>query len=198
MTNQINRNCNPHSPPIKVQPLKKNISRVNKKRLSNLHSSLGVISSQLNILNTLISLVNPKLMFNNRAARLAAYWYTAAWWVSSNAASSAALGINLDEFSFTSPAESSAVIEASGFIGDRVKHWIIEVKDRDIILSSEHAKRITAAISFLVNLNRLIPFEGVLSDVDVLGGFKFLYDVLWVLETWVHGTTWEALWSVTA
>jgi len=99
------------------------------------------------------------------------------------AASTAELGVNLDELSLSSAAEGQAVVAAPRLVGDVIKHGIVEVDDGDVVLGTEEAAGLSTAVTLLGGLDGGVPLNGVLANVYVLGGLHLLNDVLGVLDT---------------
>mmetsp|Transcript_74200 Transcript_74200/g.179475 ORF Transcript_74200/g.179475 Transcript_74200/m.179475 type:complete len:218 (+) Transcript_74200:74-727(+) len=146
------------------------------------HALAGVVPGIPDVGNGISGLGDEDLVLNDRAAEATAHGGTEEGGDGAVTATAAELGVDLDELALASAAEGAAVVAAAGLVGDPVKHGIVEVDDRDIILGAEEAAALAAAVALLGSHHRGVPLDGVLTDVDVLGGLHLLDNVLRVLH----------------
>lgn len=93
----------------------------------------------------------------------------------------------LDELALSTADAGGHAVAAGGLVRDGVEHRVVEVEDGHIVLRAEQAAGGAEAVSLLGGLEGRVPLEGVLTDVDVLGGLHLLDDVLGVLDAGADG-----------
>mmetsp|Transcript_281 Transcript_281/g.588 ORF Transcript_281/g.588 Transcript_281/m.588 type:complete len:218 (+) Transcript_281:91-744(+) len=163
--------------------------RTTRKLILDSHALAGVVPGLLNAGNGISGLGDEDLVLDDRAAEATAHGGAEEGGDGAVAATAAELGVDLDELALASAAEGAAVVAAARLVGDPVEHGIVEVNDRDIILGTEEAAALAAAVALLRGHDGGVPLDGVLADVDVLGGLHLLDNVLRVLHAGAGGAS---------
>ena len=94
-----------------------------------------------------------------------------------------------DQLALSTTDPGSEVVAASGLVGDLVEVRVVVVEHVHLVVHVEQADGSAAENAFGVRHHGSVPFQGVLSEDDVLGGFDLVQDILGMGEAREHGQT---------
>ena len=143
----------------------------------NTQSLSSIVSGSLDLVHGLLGVVHVDSVVLGVGEEAAADGHEAGA-VAAETDAAAAGVLDGDDLSVASTEEGSAVVAAGGFVGDLLEGRVVVEDDVSVVFHSADAKRHAEAGALLQGDGGVIPLQGVLSSVHVLGRLDFLLDVL--------------------